>query len=585
MFIETVANRGSPPAVLLRESYRDENGTVQKRTLANLSKLPDDVVAVLKAILKGGTILGTGPDELRIERSLPHGHVAAVLGMVRKLRLDRLILSTARDAGSRRSCDLVMAMLVDRLIEPRSKLGFVRAVDEDTAATSLGALLGLGKVKDHEPYQALDWLLERQARIENALARRHLKDGVLVLYDVSSSYVEGRHCPLAQFGYSRDHRRDRPQIVYGLLCTREGLPIAIEVFEGNTGDPSTVRSQVDKLKARFGLTRVVLVGDRGMITAARIRDDLRTCGLDWISCLRAPHIQALAQGDGPLQLSLFDERDLAEITSPDFPGERLIVCRNADLARERARKREALLGATERELVRIQVQVRRNGSPLRTAAEIGLAVGEVINAKKMAKHFALDIRDGHFSWQRKVEQIANEAKLDGIYVIRTSVPAEDLSTAHAVQAYKDLSRVERAFRSMKTVDLEIRPIRHWNENRVRAHVFLCMLAYHVEWHLRQVLAPLLFHDTDMELARAERSSPVVATEPSPNARSKKAIKRNANGDPVHSFAGLMDHLGTMTRNTMRMPLAKKHRFTLLSQSTPLQEAAFRLLGFDPKRVQ
>ena len=585
MFIETVANRGSPPAVLLRESYRDENGTVQKRTLANLSKLPEDVVAVLKAILKGGTILGTGPDELRIERSLPHGHVAAVLGMVRKLRLDRLILSTARDAGSRRSCDLVMAMLVDRLIEPRSKLGFVRAVDEETAATSLGALLGLGKVKDHEPYQALDWLLERQARIENALARRHLKDGVLVLYDVSSSYVEGRHCPLAQFGYSRDHRGDRPQIVYGLLCTREGLPIAIEVFEGNTGDPSTVRSQVDKLKTRFGLTRVVLVGDRGMITAARIRDDLRTCGLDWISCLRAPHIQALAQGDGPLQLSLFDERDLAEITSPDFPGERLIVCRNADLARERARKREALLGATERDLVRIQVQVRRKGSPLRTAAEIGLAVGEVINAKKMAKHFALDIRDGHFSWQRKVEQIANEAKLDGIYVIRTSVPAEDLSTAHAVQAYKDLSRVERAFRSMKTVDLEIRPIRHWNENRVRAHVFLCILAYHVEWHLRQVLAPLLFHDTDMELARAERSSPVVATEPSPNARSKKAIKRNANGDPVHSFAGLMDHLGTMTRNTMRMPLAKKHRFTLLSQSTPLQEAAFRLLGFDPKRVQ
>ena len=585
MFIETVANRGSPPAVLLRESYRDENGTVQKRTLANLSKLPEDVVAVLKAILKGGTILGTGPDELRIERSLPHGHVAAVLGMVRKLRLDRLILSTSKDAGSRRSCDLVVAMLVDRLIEPRSKLGFVRAVDEETAATSLGALLGLGKVKDHEPYQALDWLLERQARIENALARRHLKDGVLVLYDVSSSYVEGRHCPLAQFGYSRDHRRDRPQIVYGLLCTREGLPIAIEVFEGNTGDPSTVRSQVDKLKTRFGLTRVVLVGDRGMITAARIRDDLRTCGLDWISCLRAPHIQALAQGDGPLQLSLFDERDLAEITSPDFPGERLIVCRNADLARERARKREALLGATERELVRIQSQVRRKGSPLRTAAEIGLAVGEVINAKKMAKHFALDIRDGHFSWQRKVEQIAAEAKLDGIYVIRTSVPAEDLSTAHAVQAYKDLSRVERAFRSMKTVDLEIRPIRHWNENRVRAHVFLCMLAYHVEWHLRQVLAPLLFHDTDMELARAERPSPVVATEPSPNAKSKKAIKRNANGDPVHSFAGLMDHLGTMTRNTMRMPLAKKHRFTLLSQSTPLQEAAFRLLGFDPKRVQ
>ncbi len=311
--------------------------------------------------------------------------------------------------------------------------------------------------------------MERQERIENALARRHLQDGVLVLYDVSSSYVEGRHCPLAQFGYSRDHRGDRPRIVYGLLCTREGLPIAIEVFEGNTGDPSTVRSQVDKLKGRFGLRRVVLVEDRGMITAARIRDDLKTSGLDWISCLRAPHIQALARGDGPLQLSLFDERDPAEISSPDFPGERLIVCRNGDLARERARKREALLGATERDLVRIQAQVRRKGSPLRSAAEIGLAVGEVINARMMAKHFALDIRDGDFSWQRRLEQIAAEAKLDGIYVIRTSVPAEDLSTAHAVQAYKDLSRVERAFRSMKTVDLEIRQIRHWNADWVRAH--------------------------------------------------------------------------------------------------------------------
>jgi transposase len=459
------------------------------------------------------------------------------------------------------------------------------AVDEETATTSLGEVLDLGKVKDREAYEALDWLLERQARIENGLARRHLEDGVLVLYDVSSSYFEGRHCPLAQYGHSRDHRDDRPQIVYGLLCTREGLPIAIEVFEGNTADPTTLRSQIDKLKSRFGIKRVVLVGDRGMITAARIRDDLKSSSLDWITCLRAPQIQALAQGDGPLQLSLFDERDLAEISSPDFPGERLIVCRNRDLAKERARKREVLLVATERELARIQAQVRRKGSSLRAAAEIGLAVGEVVNAKKMAKHFALDIREGHFSWTRKADQIAAEAKLDGIYVIRTSVPAEELGSAHAVQAYKDLSRVERAFRSMKTVDLEIRPIRHWNANRVRAHVFLCMLAYHVEWHLRQKLAPLLFHDTDLDAARAERSSPVVSTEPSATARTKKANKRNANGDRIHSFDGLMDHLGTMTRNTMRMPLAKKHRFTLLSTSTPLQEAAFQLLGLDPKCVQ
>jgi transposase len=585
MFIETVPNRGSPPAVLLRESYRDEHGRPQKRTLANLSKLPDDVVAVLKSILKGGTLIGTGPEEFQIERCLPHGHVAAALGMIRKIALDRLILSMAKDAAARRNCDLVTAMMVDRLIAPRSKLSFVRAVDEETATTSLGEVLGLGRVKDHEAYEALDWLIERQARIETGLARRHLEDGVLVLYDVSSSYFEGRCCPLAHYGHSRDHRNDRPQIVYGLLCTRDGLPIAIEVFEGNTADPTTLKSQIDKLKSRFGIKHVVLVGDRGMITAARIRDDLKSSSLDWITCLRAPQIQALAQGDGPLQLSLFDERDLAEISSPDYPGERLIVCRNRDLAKERARKREALLVATERELARIQAQVRRKGRSPRAAVEIGLAVGEVVNAKKMAKHFALDIRDGHFGWSRKVDQIAAEARLDGIYVIRTSVPAQDLATAHAVQAYKDLSRVERAFRSMKTIDLEIRPIRHWNADRVRAHVFLCMLAYHVEWHLRQTLAPLLFHDTDLDVARAERSSPVVSTEPSATARSKKAIKRNANGDRVHSFAGLIDHLGTMTRNTMRMPLAKKHRFTLLSKSTQLQEAAFQLLGFDPKRVQ
>jgi hypothetical protein len=585
MFIETVPNRSSPPAVLLRESYRDGDGRTQKRTLANLSKLPDEVIAMLKAILKGGRLIGTNPDELEIERSLPHGHVAAALGTIRKIALDRLILSTAKDAAARRYCDLVVAMMVDRLIAPRSKLGFVRAVDEETATTSLGAVLGLGRVKEREAYEALDWLLERQGRIENGLARRHLADGMLVLYDVSSSYFEGRHCPLAHYGHSRDHRGDRPQIVYGLLCTREGLPIAVEVFEGNTADPTTLKSQIDKVKSRFGIERVVLVGDRGMITAARIRDDLMGSGLDWIGCLRAPQIQALAQESGPLQLSLFDERDLAEISSPDFPGERLIVCRNRELAGERARKREALLAATERELARIQAQVLRKGSVLRTAAEIGLAVGEVVNAKKMAKHFSLDISEGRFVWARKADQIAAEARLDGIYVIRTSVPAEDLSPVQAVQAYKDLARVERAFRSMKTIDLEIRPIRHWVASRVRAHVFLCMLAYHVEWHLTRALAPLLFHDTDLEAAREQRRSPVAATEPSAVAKSKKAIKRNANGDRVHSFAGLIDHLATMTRNSIRMPLAKKHRFTLLSKSTPLQETAFTLLGLDPQRVQ
>jgi len=586
MFIETVPNRDSPPAVLLRESYRDEQGRSQKRTLANLSKLPRDMIDTLKAVLKGGTVVGTGPQELEVERSLPHGHVAAALGMIRKIGLDRLILSAAKDPASRRCCDLIVAMMVDRLIAPRSKLGFVRAVDEETAVSSLGAVLHLGRVKEREAYEALDWLLERQARIEHGLARRHLEDGVLVLYDVSSSYFEGRCCPLARYGHSRDHRKDRPQIVYGLLCTREGLPIAVEVFDGNTADPSTLSAQIEKVKDRFGISRLVLVGDRGMITSARIRDDLRPANLDWITCLRAPAVQALAAENGPLQLSLFDDRDLAEISAPDlFPGERLIVCRNHDLATERARKREDLLVATERELARIEAQVRRKNTTLRGAAEIGLAVGPALNKRKVAKHFAVRIDEGHLSWHRRLDQIEAEARLDGIYVIRTSVPAEHLNAAEAVQAYKDLSRVERAFRSLKSVDLEIRPIRHWTADRVRAHAFLCMLAYHVEWNLREALAPLLFHDTDLSAAKAERTSPVAATEPSDSVKAKKATKRSADGQRVVSFADLVAHLGTLVRNTMRVPTRPKHRFTLHSRPTALQEAAFALLEFDPVRVQ
>jgi len=586
MFIETVPNRGSPAAVLLRESYRDDHGRSQKRTLANLSKLPRDLIEGLRALLKGGTIIGTGPNDIEIERSLPHGHVAAALSMIRKIALDRLMLSTAKDAPSRRYCDLITAMIVDRLIEPRSKLGFVRAVDKESAVSSLGTVLGLGKVKEREAYEALDWLLERQTRIENGLARRHLEDGVLVLYDVTSSYFEGRCCPLARYGHSRDHRRDRPQIVYGLLCTREGLPIAVEVFDGNTADPSTLRAQVEKVKDRFAISRMVLVGDRGMITAARIRDDLKPAGLDWITCLRAPAIQALAQDEGPLQLSLFDERDLAEISAPDmFPGERLIMCRNRDLAAERARKREELLAATERELIRLREQVYRKNSRLKSAAEIGMAVGAVLNRKKMAKHFDVEVADSYLAWQRRIEQIEEEARLDGIYVIRTSMPAEHLDAAETVQAYKDLSRVERAFRSLKTVDLEIRPIRHWTAQRVRAHVFLCMLAYHVEWFLREALGPLLFHDTELNTARAERTSPVAKTEPSEAAKEKKATKRSADGHPIASFGDLIAHLGTLTRNTMRVPLRSKHRFTLYSKPTPLQEAAFKLLDLNPMRVQ
>jgi len=586
MFIETVPNRDSPPAVLLRESYRDEHGRSQKRTLANLSKLPRDMIDTLKAVLKGATVVGTGPQELEVERSLPHGHVAAALGMIRKIGLDRLILSASKDPASRRCCDLIVAMMVDRLIAPRSKLGFVRAVDEETASSSLGAVLQLGRIKEREAYEALDWLLKRQERIETSLARRYLEDGVLVLYDVSSSYFEGRHCPLARYGHSRDHRKDRPQIVYGLLCTREGLPIAVEVFDGNIADPSTLSAQIEKVKDRFGISRAVVVGDRGMITSARIRDDLRPANLDWITCLRAPAVQALAAENGPLQLSLFDDRDLAEISAPElYPGERLIVCRNHDLAAERMRKREELLAATERELARIEAQVHHKKTAVPGAAEIGLAVGAVLNKKKMAKHFVVTIRDGHLSWHRRLDQIEAEGRLDGIYVIRTSVPAEHLDAAETVQAYKDLSRVERAFRSLKSVDLNIRPIRHWTADRVRAHVFLCMLAYHVEWHLRKALAPLLFHDTDLAAAKAGRTSPVAATEPSDAVKAKKATKRSAEGQRVMSFVDLMAHLGTLVRNTMRVPARPKHRFTLHSKQTALQQAAFEVLGLDPVRVQ
>src|SRR5271154_4296073 len=417
MFIETVPNRDSPPAILLRESYRDEAGKSQKRTLANLSKLPASLIAGLKGLLKGGTVIGAGDDGLSIERSLPHGHVAAALGTLRKLALDRLILSTAKDAASRRHRDLA-----------------------------------LGKVAEREVYDALDWLAGEQQRIESALARRHLKGGMLVLYDVSSSYLEGRKCPLAHHGYSRDHRPDRLQIVYGLLCTREGLPVAVEVFDGNTGDPTTLTSQVAKLKQRFELDRVVLVGDRGMLTSARIRADVRPAGFDWISCLRSGAIQELAAEHGPLQLSLFDERDLAEIEAPEqFPGERLIVCRNPMLAAERARKREDLLAATERDLARVRLAVDRRRDPLRGQAEIGLKVGALLDQHKMAKHFEVEIDAARLAWRRRPDSIEREARLDGIYVVRTSLPAEVMSAGETVQAYKDLARVERAFRCLKTV--------------------------------------------------------------------------------------------------------------------------------------
>jgi Transposase DDE domain len=572
MYIESVPNRGSPPAILLRESYRDR-GKVKKRTLLNLSDWPHERIAGFKMLLNGGTVIPKDQEAITIVRSLPHGHVAATLGTARKIGLDRLL-----GPNGNRCRDLVLALVVSRILDPGSKLAAARALSPDTATSSLGERLDLGMVDEDELYSALDWLAVRQPAIETALARRHLTGGMLVLYDVSSSYLEGRCCPLAQFGYSRDGKRGKRQIVYGLLCAADGCPVAIEVFEGSTADPMTLSNQVGKLKARFGLDHVVLVGDRGMITQARITEDLTAAGLDWITALRAPAIKALRQA-GALQMSLFDDRDMAAITAPDFPGERLIVCRNRTLAAERARKREDLLAATERDLARIAAAVTRQRQPLRGQAEIGLAVGAVLNKHKMAKHFTLDIADSHFGFARNIEQIAAEAALDGIYVVRTSLPATALDDATAVRSYKSLSLVERAFRCIKTVDLQVRPVYHWLAERVRAHVFLCMLAYYLEWHMRQRLAPLLYDDTDKAVAEALRPSVVAKAERSPAAVTKQTTGRTEDGLPVHSFRTLLADLATLTRNTLVSAIAPERPFTLTARPTPLQQRAHDLLGF------
>jgi hypothetical protein len=569
MYVTRVPNRGSPPAILLRESYRDGD-KVKTRTLANLSRWPEAKIEALRRVLKGEAVVAA-PARLAIERSLPHGHVAAVLGMAKKLGLDRLL-----PRRPERLVTLALALVVARVIEPAAKLATARALSAATAAHSLGAVLGLGAVDEDELYRALDLLGEAQPKIEQALARRHLQDGCLVLYDLTSSYLEGRHCELARFGYSRDGKRDRRQIVFGLLCAADGCPIAVEVFEGDTADPSTLAAQIDKMKQRFGLERVVLVGDRGMITSARIEADLKPAGLDWITALRAPAVQALATDGGPLQLSLFDQRDLAEIASPDYPGERLIVCRNPDLAAERRRKREDLLAATERALARIEAATRRERRPLRGRAAIALKVGAVLGRRKMAKHFQITITDDGLSFARDEAAIAKEAALDGFYVLRTSVPAVLLDAPATVLAYKSLAGVERAFRALKSVELEVRPVHHRLAGRVRAHVFLCMLAYHVTWHMRQALAPLLFEDHDREAAAVARPSPVAKAKVSPAAAAKAITKRTEAGQPVHSWRSLLADLATLTRNTVRLGDAPP--VTMLTRPTPLQRDVFARLA-------
>jgi|SoimicmetaTmtHMA_FD_contig_51_3916308_length_2180_multi_2_in_0_out_0_2 transposase len=570
MYIESVPNRNSPPAILLRESYR-EDGKVRKRTLCNLSDWPKAHIEGLRGVLKGGTVIPTEREAFTITRSLPHGHVGAALGTAHRIGLDRIL-----GPDGNRCRDLVLAMIAGRILDPASKLAAARALSPATATSSLGTVLGLGEVDEDELYAALDWLLERQPAIETALARRHLKNGTLVLYDVSSSYMEGRCCPIAQRGYSRDGRRGTLQIVYGLLCAPDGCPVAIQVFEGNTGDPMTLAAQVEKLKQRFALDHVVLVGDRGMITQARLTEDIKAAGLDWITALRAPAIQELVKG-GALQLSLFDQRDMAAITSPDFPGERLIVCRNPDLAAQRTRKRQELLAATERDLARIQAAVGRQRKPLRGAAQIALAVGAVIEQHKMRKHFELAITDHSFVFARKTAEIAAEAATDGIYIVRTGLSVDVLDDAATVRSYKSLSQVERAFRCIKTVDLHLRPIYHWLADRVRAHVFLCMLAYYLEWHMRQELAPMLFDDTDKEAAEATRPSVVAPAQRSEAAIRKQTTGVTPDGLPVHSFRTLLADLATLTRNTIVTAIAPALPLIVLARPTPVQRRAYELL--------
>jgi Transposase DDE domain len=574
MYVAAIPNRNSPPAILLRESYR-ENGKVKTRTIANISHLRPQQIQSLRAALSG-TVSPTAaplPDSFRIERSRPHGHVAAVLGSLRKLQLDAIL-----DPQPSRQRDLVVAMIAARILDPASKLATARGLHSDTLHSSLGELLGLDSAGDAELYTAMDWLLERQSRIERELSKRQLEDGAMVLYDLTSTYFEGRHCPLAKLGHSRDDKSGNPQLVFGLLTNALGCPVAVEVFTGNTSDPKTVATQVDKLRLRFGLQKVVLVGDRGMITSARIREDLPAShGIEWISALRATQIQKLAR-DGRLQMSLFDKADLVEIAHPDFPGERLVACFNPLLAEERARKRPELLAATEKQLEKIAAATKRSRRPLRGKHNIGLRAGKILNRYKMGKHFELHIEEDSFHYTRKEANIEREQSLDGIYVIRTSVKAEALSSRQVVASYKSLSGVERAFRSLKTVDLHVRPIHHRLPDRVRAHILLCMLAYYVEWHMRQLLAPILFDDHDKPQAQAARASIVAPARRSDAARRKAATRKTDEGLKVHSFQTLLSDLATIVKNRIQPKDKKIRAFDMLTTPTGLQQQALDLLG-------
>jgi len=565
MYIAKVPNRNSPPAYLLRESYR-ENGKVKNRTLANLSSLSRERIQLISRTLKGERLVSLD-DVFRINRSRPHGHVKAVRQMINHWGLPNLIASRRS-----RPRDLIVALSAQRILHPSSKLAATRLWKDSTLAEDLQ----VGDAEVEEVYTAMDWLLGRQKRIENKLARRHLDDGSRVMYDVSSSSYTGGTCVLARFGYNRDGRRDLPSIVYGVMTDAEGRPLTVDVYPGNTADPNTVPDQIEKLKTRFGLSRVVVVGDRGMLTQTQIDTLRQRPGIGWLSALRSEGIRQLI-AKGLVQRSLFDEQNLAEIKSPDFPGERLVVCYNPILHERRRKKRETLLAATEARLQRIVAEVARRTKKSLSKDAIGVKVGRVLNKYKVGKHFELTIKDNHFSWQRKQQQINREADLDGIYVVRTSEPRQRLSADDAVRNYKQLGDVEQAFRSLKGVDLLVRPFHHHLEDRVRAHVFVCLLAYYVQWHLKRAWRPLLFAEEDLAGQRAQRD-PVAAAEPSSQLQAKKASRITPDGHELQSFRTLLAMLATQCRNECEFGAGKSVVcYTKLTASTAPQLEAFRLL--------
>ena len=584
--IESIPNRASKPAILLREAWR-EGTRIRKRTIANLSRFPPAIVDGFRIVLKGGVAVEDLSDLLHVERSWAHGHVAAVLGTCRRLGLERIL---HRQPSRQR--DLALAAIVARVLAPDSKLATARRLSPDTADSSLGTVLGLGPVSGNEMLALLDWLLARQQWIETSLANRHLQDATLILYDVSSSCLEGRRCPLAAFGYKRDGKRGQQQIVFGLLCAADGCPLAVEVFAGNTADPTTVRPQVARIRQRFGIARIALVGDRGKLTTARLREDLESAGLDWISALTSQSVRTLLKCpkpspgqapdavQAPLRPGELVPDQVAEIRSPDFPGERLLVCLSPRLRAERVRKREALLQATEGILEGIAAQVRRGRKPLRGRDAINCRLGRELNRKKMAKHFEVTVSDGELSWSRQPERIAAEAQLDGIYIVRTSLPEQDLGAEATVAAYKSLAGVERAFR-MGNDQLQIDPLHVYSEDHVRGHVFLCMLACYVEWHMRRRLAPLLFQDDDPAAAKAQPGTPEDPGEVSERARRKAATKLRPKGLPTHSFPTLLGDLAGLVLNQVRLPTQEQASLAIATQPTALQRRAFDLLGIDP----